>query len=115
MILKIYHNPKCSKSRQALALVKSKTSKFEIIEYLKNPLTFEEITLLLSQLNLKPIELVRVQESIWKESYKSKEMNDDEIINAIANHPQLMERPIVTTNKIAIIGRPPENALDLFS
>ena len=115
MAIKIYHNPRCSKSRQALAIVKSKTSEFEIIEYFKNPLTFEEITLLLSQLNIKPIELVRVQESIWKEKYKDKEIKDDEIINALINNPKLMKRPIVTTNKKAIIGRPPENVLELFS
>ena len=115
MAIKIYHNPKCSKSRQALALVKNKTSEFEIIEYLKNPLTFEEITLLLSQLSIKPLELIRIQESIWKGNYKGKKMNNDEIINAIVNHPKLMERPIVTTNKKAIIGRPPENVLKLFS
>ena len=115
MTVKIYHNPMCSKSRQVVALVKSKTSDFEIIEYLKNPLKFEEITLLLSQLNIKPLELIRIQESIWKENYKGIQMNDDQIINAIVNHPKLMERPIVTTNKKAILGRPPENILELFS
>ena len=115
MKIKIYHNPRCSKSRQALSLGKSKISNFEIIEYLTTPLTFEEITLLLSQLNIKPLELIRLQESIWKEHYKGKEMNDDEIINAMVNHPKLIERPIVTNNKKAIIGRPPENILELFS
>ena len=114
MAIKIYHNPRCSKSRQALAIIKSKTSKFEVIDYLKNPLTFKEIKLLLSQLNIKPLELIRIQESFWKENYNGEEMPDDEIINAIVNHPKLMERPIVTTNKKAIIGRPPENVLDLF-
>ena len=114
MTIKIYHNASCSKSRKALALVESKTSEFEVIEYLKNPLTFKEIKLLLSKLNIKPLELIRIQESIWKEEYNRKEMNDDEIINTIVNHPKLMERPIVITNKKAIIGRPPENVLDLF-
>ena len=111
MTIKIYHNASCSKSRKALALVESKTSEFEVIEYLKNPLTFKEIKLLLSKLNIKPLELIRIQESIWKEEYNRKEMNDDEIIN----HPKLMERPIITTNKKGVIGRPPENVLDLFS
>ena len=115
MAIRIYHNPRCSKSRQALALVESKTSEFEVIEYLKNPLTFKEIKLLLSRLNIKPLELIRIQESIWKENYNGKEMHDDEIIKTIVNHPKLMERPIVITNKKAIIGRPPENVIDLFS
>ena len=77
MAIKIYHNPRCSKSRQALAIIKSKTSKFEVIDYLKNPLTFKEIKLLLSQLNIKPLELIRIQESIWKENYKGKMLKDD--------------------------------------
>ena len=114
MTLKIYHNPMCSKSRQALALVESKTSDFKIIEYLKNPLTFKEIKLLLSQLNIKPLELIRIQESIWKENYKDKKMNDDEMINAIVNHPKLMERPILIINDKAVIGRPPEKIFDLI-
>ncbi len=113
--MKIYHNARCSKSRQALALLKSKTSNFEIIEYLKSPLNAEEIKILLSKLNIKPIELIRVQESIWKENYHGKKMTNNEIINVIANYPKLMERPIVTTNKKAIIGRPPENLLALFT
>ena len=113
--MKIYHNPKCSKSREALAIVEKNASVFEIIEYLKNPLTVEEIKLLLPKLNIKAIELIRIQESIWKDNYKGVQMNDDEIINAIVNHPKLMERPIITTNKKGVIGRPPENVLDLFS
>ena len=115
MTLKIYHNPSCSKSRETLAIIKNKTSNFKVIEYLKNPLTFRKIKLILSQLNIKPLELIRTQESIWKENYNEKKLTDDEIIKLIVNHPKLMERPIVTTNKRAIIGRPPENVLDLFS
>ena len=113
--MKIYHNPRCNKSRQALELIKSKTSNFEIIEYLNKPLKFNEIKLLLSLLKINPLELIRTQESIWKENYKEKKMTDDEIIYAIIEYPKLMERPIVTNNKKAIIGRPPENVLDLFS
>ena len=115
MKVKIYHNTRCSKSRKALALIKSKASKVEIIEYLKNPLSFKEIKLLLSLLNITPLDLIRTQESIWKEKYNGNKMNDDEIINAVVQNPKLMERPIVTTNKKAIIGRPPENVLNLFN
>ena len=113
--MKIYHNPRCSKSRQTLSIIKEKTSNFEIIEYLKSPLTFKEITVLLSQLNIEPIELIRTQETIWKEKYQSKKMNNEELINSIIKHPKLMERPIVATNKKAVIGRPPENVLELFN
>ena len=113
--MKIYHNPKCSKSRQTLEIVSSKTSEFEIIEYLKNPLTAKEITVLLSQLNIKPLALVRTQEIIWRENYKGKELTDIEIINAMFENPKLIERPIVVKNNKAVIGRPPENVLGLFA
>ena len=112
--MKIYHNPRCSKSRKTLELIKSKTLDFEIIEYLKQPLTIKEIKLLLSKLNIAALEVVRVNESIWKEKYQSKKMRNNEIISAIATHPKLMKRPIVITNKKAIIGIPPENVLQLF-
>ena len=112
--MKIYHNPRCSKSRQTLALLEEKTTDFEIVEYLKTPLKFDDLELLLVKLEIRPIELVRKGEQIWKESYKGKDLSDDEIINAIVDNPKLMERPIVTTNTKAVIGRPPENVLNLF-
>ena len=73
------------------------------------------LKLLLKKLKIDPIQLVRVQESIWKEKFKNKKMDNDEIIYAIVNNPILMERPIVTKDNKAIIGRPPENVLILFS
>ena len=113
--MKIYHNPKCSKSRQTLALVEQNTSEFEVIKYLEDSLKFDDIELLLVKLNAKPIDIVRTKEYIWKENFKGKEMNDDEIINVLVENPRLMERPIVTTKEKAIIGRPPENVLELFN
>ena len=113
--MKIYHNPRCSKSRQTLDLIKQKTKNYEIIEYLNEPLEFNDYKLILEKMDLKPINLVRIKETIWKEKYKGEEMSDDDIIKALVENPKLMERPIVTTNKQAIIGRPPENVLDLFN
>ena len=113
--MKIYHNPKCSKSRQTLALVEQNTSEFEVIKYLENSLKFDDIELLLVKLNAKPIDIVRTKEEIWKENFNGKEMNDDEIINVLVENPRLMERPIVTTKEKAIIGRPPENVFELFN
>lgn len=115
MAIKIYHNPRCSKSRQALELIKKRVSNFETIEYLKKPLEFNEIKLLLSRLEIKPIELIRTKELIWKENYKHKELNDNEIINVIINHPKLMQRPIITNKKKGIIGRSIENVLDVLN
>jgi arsenate reductase len=113
--MKIYHNPRCNKSRQALTIVAKNTSEFEIVEYLKNPLTVKEIKVLLPQLNIKASELVRTQEAIWKENYKGKILTDNEIINIMAKNPKLIERPIVEHNNKAVIGRPPENILSLFT
>ena len=113
--MKIYHNNRCKKSRDTLEMIKKKTSKFQIIEYLKKPLQFKELKLIILKLNIKAIDIVRTQESIWKEKYKNKKMSDDDIIYAIIKYPNLMQRPIVTTNKKAIIGRPPENVLNLIN
>ena len=113
--MKIYHNARCSKSRETLSLLKRKTADFEIVEYLKKPLNIKEIKMILSKLNIKPIELIRVQDAMWKENYQSKNMRDAEIINLIIKYPKLMQRPIVTSNKKAIIGRPPEKVLNLFT
>ena len=113
--MKIYHNPRCSKSRQTLALIKEKGGDPEIIEYLKERITIEDLELLLERLKIKPIELIRKNEQIWKENYNGKELTDDEIIMAMVENPKLIERPIVVKNGKAIIGRPPEKVLKLLS
>ena len=83
MNIKIYHNPRCSKSRQTLALLEKETTDFKIIEYLENPLSFDEIKGIVKKLAIKPIDLVRKNEQIWKDNYKGKEMSDVEIIKAM--------------------------------
>ena len=115
MNIKIYHNPRCSKSRQTLALLEKETTDFKIIEYLKNPLSFDEIKKIVEKLSIKPIDLVRKNEQIWKDNYKGKEMTDVEIIKAMERNPKLIERPIVIKEKHGIIGRPPEIVLSLFA
>ena len=115
MTTKIYHNPRCSKSRQTLALLEKETTDFKIIEYLKNPLNFDEIKEIVEKLVVKPIDLVRKNEQIWKDNYKEKEMTDLEIIKAMEKNPKLIERPIVINEKHGIIGRPAEKVLSLFA
>ena len=115
MVTKIYHNTRCSKSREALSLLKRKTEDIEIIDYLKKTLSYSEIVEVLSYLKLEPIEIIRKQEEIWKKKFKDKSMSNKEIIIAITNHPKIMERPIIIKNKKAVIGRPPEKVLTLFS
>ena len=106
--MKIYHNPRCSKSRQGLAILEESKLKFEVINYLKTPTSKEELTEIISLLDISPIDLVRKNEAIWKENYKGKELTDSEIITAMIENPKLIERPIVINNGKAVIGRPPE-------
>lgn len=106
--MKIYHNPRCSKSRQGLEILKELAVKFEIINYLENPISETELLEIIKLLGIKPIDLVRKNETIWKESYKGKNLNDHQIVMAMVENPKLIERPIVVNNGKAIVGRPPE-------
>jgi len=113
-MIQIYHNPRCSKSRQGLEIVKESNQKFEIIKYLENPPTIAELSELIQLLNISPIQLVRKGETVWKENYKGKELSDKEIIEAMAQYPKLIERPIVIKDNKAVIGRPPTLIKDLI-
>ena len=106
--MKIYHNPRCSKSRQGLAILEDSKLAFETIKYLDTPISKEELTDIIKLLKLSPIDLVRKNEAIWKENYKGKALSDSEIIIAMVKNPKLIERPVVINNGKAVIGRPPE-------
>ena len=106
--MKIYHNPRCSKSRQGLAILEATRSDFEIIKYLEETLTLKELQDILNLLKINPIDLVRKNELIWKQKYKGKDLTNSEIINAMVENPKLIERPIVINKGKAVIGRPPE-------
>jgi arsenate reductase (glutaredoxin) len=112
--MKIYHNPRCSKSRQALQLLRDKNFEPEIIEYLKDVPTREELRELVSFLGIQPLELVRKGESLYQEKYKGKEFSDEEWLEILSRNPVLIERPVVVNGKKAVIGRPPENILKLL-
>jgi len=107
--MKIYHNPRCRKSREGIKYLESKKINFEVIDYIKNKLTSEQIRNILKKLQLKPIELVRKNEAIWKEKYKGKDFTDDQLIKILSNEPKLIERPIIVSEKLGVIGRPAEN------
>ena len=113
-MIKIYHNPRCSKSRQGLEILNNSNTEFEIIKYLDTPPTSKELREVISKLNINPIDLVRKTEAVWKEQFKGKELSDNEIIEAMVNNPKLIERPIVIGNNKAVIGRPPTLILDLL-
>ncbi|MFL2590769.1 MAG: arsenate reductase family protein [Flavobacteriaceae bacterium] len=110
----IYHNPRCRKSREALKYLQDKGYDFEIKDYIKNLLSLEEIVELIESLNIKPIELVRKNEAIWKENFKNKDLDDNQIINALSKYPKLIERPIVTKGKSSIIAKPIDKLLNFL-
>ena len=111
---KIYHNPRCGKSRQTLKLLQEQDEPLEIVEYLKNQPTTEELREIVTKLGIRPGELVRKGESIFKEQYKGKDLSDDQWIAAMVENPILIERPIVIKGDQAVIGRPPENVHQLI-
>ena len=110
----IYHNNRCRKSRQGLQLLETSGKDFKIIKYLENVPTKEELSAIIDKLGIPPIDLVRKNEAVWKESYKGKDLTDDELIEAMVAHPKLIERPIVINNGKAVIARPPEKISDII-
>jgi len=109
----IYHNPKCTKSREALEIIKNSGKEFKIREYLKNPLSEDELNGLLKKLQFSPLQLVRQNESVWKDNFKSLILSDRELIGIMAKHPKLIERPVLENDIRAVVGRPPSN-IDLI-
>jgi len=107
-MIKIYHNPRCSKSRHGLALLEASGKKFETVLYLTDNLTTKQLKEIIKLLDINPIDLVRKNETIWKEEYKNVTLTDNELIKVMVKHPKLIERPIVTTKNKAVIGRPTE-------
>lgn len=114
MMTKIYHNPRCSKSRQTLALLEEKGEQIEVIEYLKSAPTKSELTELIAMLGIHPLELIRKGEAVFKEQYKGKELSDEQWIDTMIAHPILIERPVVVKAGKAAIGRPIEKVIDIL-
>ena len=113
-MIKIYHNNRCSKSRCGLDILQQSGKPFEVIKYLDDLLSKNELENIINLLKMKPIDLVRKNEAIWKTNFKGKELTDEDIIEAMVDNPKLIERPIVINNKKAVIGRPPEIILDII-
>jgi arsenate reductase len=112
-MLKIYHNPRCKKSRAGLQYLTEKAGKFEIIEYIKHPLSEMQLKLLLAKMHKSPQEIIRTQEDIYKKRFRGKNFNDDEWIKILAEFPQLIQRPIIEKDHSAVWADPIEN-LDCF-
>lgn len=106
-MIQILHNPRCGKSREGLSILEESGKEFEVIKYLENNPSKEELKEIIQKLNIEPLKLVRQNEAIWKEEFKNKHLSDDEIIDAMVSNPILIERPIVINGNKAVIGRPP--------
>lgn len=102
----LYHNPRCSKSRQALSFLDQKGLDYKIIEYLKNPLSEQELKLILKKLRINAASLIRQGEDDFKQNFKGKNLSEEEWVLAMVNFPKLMERPIVIKGNKAVIARP---------
>ena len=113
-MIKILHNNRCSKSRCGLELLEKSGKPFEIVKYLEDTLTTKELKELVKLLGIKPIDLVRKNEVIWKAEFKDKNLNDDQIIDAMVKNPKLIERPIVINGNKAVIGRPTEKISEII-
>ena len=112
--MRIYHNPRCRKSRETLEIIRSKGVEPEIIEYLAHPPTENELASILEMLGMKPDEIIRKGESIFKENFKGKDLSDNGWLKVLVENPKLIERPIVIKGNKAVLGRPPENVLELL-
>lgn len=113
-MIQIYHNSRCTKSRECLAFIEDSGIEYEVIKYLDNVPTFDELKTIIEKLDLKPIELVRQKEQVWLENFKDTTMTDDEIIQAMISNPILIERPIVINGDKAVIARPMEKAVTIL-
>ena len=113
--MKIYHNSRCRKSREGVQYLTDKGVEFEIIEYLKDTLSKETIQILLNKLNITALDLIRKNEKIWKENFKDKNLSEKELIEVLHKEPKLIERPIIESKNLAVIGRPTENIGLLFN
>lgn len=111
--MKIYHNARCSKSREACDLLSNAGKSVEVIDYMNHPLTEEELKAIIDLLGIKPFELVRTKEKIFQEKYKMKNAKRVNWVKAMIKYPSLMERPIVVSEDKAVVGRPPKLVLDL--
>lgn len=105
----IYHNPRCKKSRAGLQYLSEKNMEFQVREYLKDPLSEAELSALVMKLHVKPVELVRTQEEVYRKELKGLDMNDEEWIKVLVENPKLIHRPIVEGKYKAVVGDPLEN------
>ena len=111
---KIYHNPRCKKSRAGLQYLKDNNIEYEIVEYLNDPITVAELKDILVKMNKLPADIIRTQEKVYKKSFRGKEFTDDEWVSILLEYPKLIQRPIVVKGYKAVLGDPAENISELL-
>ena len=114
-MIKIYHNPRCGKSREGLQILEESGKDFEVVKYLEKIPTKSELKAILGLLEIPAIDLVRKNETIWKDNFKGKTLSEEQVIDALLAYPKLIERPIVIANNKAVIGRPPSSIYSIIS
>ncbi|PKB00315.1 arsenate reductase [Flavobacteriaceae bacterium MAR_2009_75] len=114
-MIKIYHNPRCRKSREGLGVVEKSGQDFEVVKYLEEVPTKEDLRKILGCLAITPDMLVRKNEAIWKDNFRGKLLSDEEILDAMIKYPKLIERPIVVKGDKAVIGRPTERVEEILA
>ncbi|MBP1840360.1 arsenate reductase (glutaredoxin) [Formosa algae] len=113
-MITIYHNNRCSKSREALDILEASGKEFTVVKYLEDVPTKAELTRIIELLDIMPIDLVRKNESVWKENFRDVNLTDEAIIDAMIEYPKLIERPIVVNGERAVIGRPPQDITSII-
>ena len=113
-MLKIYHNPRCRKSREGLKYLQEKKVDVQIVDYIRNSISAEDLKNILMKLNKKPADIIRTQEAYFKKELKGKNFTDEEWIRILVENPQLIQRPIVVGKYKAVIAQPPEIVQELI-
>ena len=113
--MKLYHNPKCTKSREVLKYFVANNINFEICDYMKNPLSKNDLTVILRELNYRPSDLIRKSEMEYKQFVKGKGLSEDEILSLMLKYPKLIERPIVLWDGKAVVARPIEKLISALT
>jgi arsenate reductase (glutaredoxin) len=113
-MIKVYHNPKCRKSREGLKYLQDKGVDFKVVNYIKDGITEKELSEIVLKLNVKPADIVRKQEDIYRKELKGRKFTDSEWIKILVENPRLLQRPIVIARHKAVIAQPPEKADELL-
>lgn len=113
-MITIYHNPRCTKSREGLCFIEELKEEVVVRKYLDEPFSKSELLEVIAKLNIEPIELVRIKEKIWIENYKGKKLSNNEIVDILLENPKLIERPIIVKENKAVIARPKEKINEIL-